>query len=350
MSKWRRARGPLVLASCLALPAFSPSAHASQEAAKRYFQNGVELITAAQPNYQDAYYQFQLAYQESAKSWKVLGNLGLCALKLERDQEALSYYEQYFEKGRGEIAAEERNAIEQDLMLIKGNLATVHVSSPTADLKVLDQRAGSSVPAQQYSLQGGKLELQLRAGNHSITAINGDKRLSWDVVLEPKATASHVFDFDAPVAVAAVSPPPASEAPAPHSASPPDADRSTHGSSGLRTGGYVALGVGAVGVGLGSYFLWQGADYSTQSDNAFACNTQASGCSVPQQTEVRRLEDLSSSAKTRGVISLGVGGAALVAGIVLLVVAPSSSSGEASRGAQLTPWVGYRSAGVSGSF
>src|SRR5688500_17150441 len=88
------------------------SAHASQDAAKRYFQNGVDLITAAQPNYQDAYYQFQLAYQESNSSWKVLGNLGLCALKLERDQEAVTYYEQYLQKGGSDIAAEERHAIE----------------------------------------------------------------------------------------------------------------------------------------------------------------------------------------------------------------------------------------------
>ena len=91
--------GGIALAAFLATQLVAPAAHADQAAAKRYFQNGVDLITGSQPNYQDAYYQFQLAYQESSKSWKVLGNLGLCALKLERDQEAASYYEQYLKKG-----------------------------------------------------------------------------------------------------------------------------------------------------------------------------------------------------------------------------------------------------------
>ena len=46
------------------------------EEAKLYFQNGVELIQNQPPNYQDAYYQFKLAWDRS-HSWYVLGNLGL---------------------------------------------------------------------------------------------------------------------------------------------------------------------------------------------------------------------------------------------------------------------------------
>jgi len=110
----------------------------------------------AEPNYQDAYYQFQLAYQESAQSWKVLGNLGLCALKLERDAEALAYYERYFQKGGSDIAPEERAAIEQDLLLLRGNLAVVHLTSPVADLQVVDKRSGSAAPPQSYKLKDGR--------------------------------------------------------------------------------------------------------------------------------------------------------------------------------------------------
>ena len=156
---WRSRAIGLAFAACLAAP---HGAFGAQDTAKRYFQNGVDLITAAQPNYQDAYYQFQLAYRESGQSWKVLGNLGLCALKLERDQEAVGFYEQYLKKGGSEIAAEERAAIEQDLLLLKGNLATVRISSPVQELKIVDRRAGSSAPAQSYSLKGGALELELR--------------------------------------------------------------------------------------------------------------------------------------------------------------------------------------------
>jgi hypothetical protein len=326
-----------------------PAAHASQEAAKRYFQNGVDLITAAQPNYQDAYYQFQLAYQESNSSWKVLGNLGLCALKLERDQEAVSYYEQYLQKGGSEIAAEERQAIEQDMLLLKGNLATVRITSPVQDLKVIDRRAGSSAPAQSYALQGGTLELQLRAGNHTITAINGDKKLTWDVVLEPKAVSAHVFDFDqaaptsAPVAVGAA---------------PGDTADKPSGSSSLRIPAYIALGVGAVGLGVGGYFAWQASDYASQSDEAHAkwqrrsmtCDGVLQAidlCEDKLAGEVRRLEDESSGAQTRSIVAFSVGGAAAITGVILLVVSSGSSSSES---AKLVPWVGPSQLGVAGRF
>lgn len=343
MIAYKSSRWAVALAFGVVVPCLSAPAQASQEEARRYFKNGVELITGAQPNYQDAYYQFQLAYRESAQSWKVLGNLGLCALKLERDQEAVDYYERYLEKGGTDIAAEERNAIEQDLLLLKGNLATVRITSPVKGLKVIDQRSGSSVPAQAYVLAGGQLELSLRAGNHSISATSADgKRLSWDVVLEPKALAEHVFDFDAELKPAAPG------APAPT----PDSSRASGGSSGLRIGSYVALGVGAVGLGLGSYFMWQSSDYADQSDKTFdTCDKLPTRCLASDRVEVRRLEDESSSAKTRGIVALVVGGAAAATGVVLLTLSPGSSTGERDHArATLTPYVGYGAAGVVGTF
>jgi hypothetical protein len=318
-------------------------AFGAQDTAKRYFQNGVDLITAAQPNYQDAYYQFQLAYRESGQSWKVLGNLGLCALKLERDQEAVAFYEQYLKKGGSEIAAEERAAIEQDLLLLKGNLATLRISSPVQDLKVVDRRAGSSAPAQSYSLKGGALELELRAGNHTITATSGEKRLTWEVVLEPKMVTEHTFDFDAPVEQPAPIAAPAS-APAPATApTPAPASRGTN----LRVPAYVTLAAGAVAGGLGGYFLWQSTDYESQSNTIFACDKRPLGCTAKEKADVRGLEADSSSAKTRAVVAFGVGGAAIVTGIVLLAI---SGSGGSSDTPAVSAWVGPRELGLSGRF
>jgi hypothetical protein len=342
MFECRSPRWLVALAFGAVVPCLSARASASQEEARRYFKNGVELITGNSPNYQDAYYQFQLAYRESAQSWKVLGNLGLCALKLERDQEAVDYYERYLDKGGSDIAVEERNAIEQDLLLLKGNLATVRINSPVKDLKVIDQRAGSAVPAQAYVLAGGTLQLSLRAGNHSISASSGGKRLVWDVVLEPQAEATYVFDFDAETK-------PAAAATLASGAAPGSADKAPGGSSGMRVAGYAALGLGAVGLGLGGYFLWQSSDYATQADDRFACNRTALGCDAAARDEVRSYEEQSSSAKLRGGVALGVGGVAALTGVVLLVLAADKSHGEQQQAA-FTPWVGYRSAGVVGTF
>lgn len=342
MARWSwRARA---IGFALAAAVLAPhGAFGAQDTAKRYFQNGVDLITAAQPNYQDAYYQFQLAYRESGQSWKVLGNLGLCALKLERDQEAVGFYEQYLKKGGSEIAAEERAAIEQDLLLLKGNLATLRLSSPVRDLKVVDRRAGSSAPAQSYSLKAGVLELELRAGNHTITATSGDKRLTWDVVLEPKMVTEHNFDFDAPV-----------EAPAPVAAPPVAAEAATKPAAApantgpnLRVPAYISLAVGAVAGGLGGYFYWQSTDYEAQSDKLFACDKRPLGCSVAEKSQVRAYEADSSNAKTRAVVAFGVGGAAIVTGIVLLAVSGSGSERETPA---VSAWVGPRELGLRGRF
>src|SRR3954470_22975040 len=96
------------------------------EDAKLYFRNGVELIQGQSPNYQDAYYQFQLAWEKS-KSWKVLSNWGLTALKLERDGEAIWAYTEYLKQK--DIDPEERKDLERDLLLLNGNAASVSLSS-----------------------------------------------------------------------------------------------------------------------------------------------------------------------------------------------------------------------------
>src|SRR5215813_12164304 len=103
------------------------------EEAKLYFKNGVELIQASFPNYQDAYYQFKLAWDKS-KSWKVLSNWGLCALKLERDGEAIWAYTEYLKQK--DIDPDERKDLERDLLLLNGNAASVSVSSDVPDLEI----------------------------------------------------------------------------------------------------------------------------------------------------------------------------------------------------------------------
>src|SRR5262245_13737348 len=89
--------GQALLLAALLWAAPASADDAIPEEAKLYFKNGVELIQGQPPNYQDAYYQFKLAWEKS-KSWKVLSNWGLCALKLERDGEAIWAYTEYLKQ------------------------------------------------------------------------------------------------------------------------------------------------------------------------------------------------------------------------------------------------------------
>lgn len=324
----------------IAVGALSRQSLASEEDARRYFQNGVDLITSKQPNYQDAFYQFQLAYQESGKSWKVLGNLGLCALKLERDQEAVAYYEEYLSRGGNEIAPEERQAIEQDMLLLKGNLATVILTSKYPEVKLSDRREGSSAPPQPYKMVDGRLELQLRAGNHTITARAGDRQIVWEVLLEPKSEVTQELDFDAKTS--------ASGARTDSSDSTTTSADGASGGTDLRLPGYILLGAGGVGLALGGFFAWQHFDYDSQADDAYACD-QTQTCTDDDIKTVRDLEDSTRSAGVRAIIATSAGGAALVTGTVLLLLSSHDAPSD-SAGPQLRPWVGYGSVGLSGRF
>lgn len=211
----------------------APSEAALAEA-RLHFENGVSLLQASPPNYQDAHRQFLLAYEKSGKRWSILGNLALCALNLERDGEALAAYQEYLARGGDEIDPNERASIEREVLLIKGNLATVHLTSVAAGTKVTVSREGSSAPVQAYVIGREGTKLGLRAGQIEITATSGDKSETWSVVLSAGDEKTHAFRFapEAPIATSVA-------------AQPVEPTRS---SSPLRTVGWVTTGVGVVGL------------------------------------------------------------------------------------------------------
>lgn len=146
----------LTWSSLAGAEAASPaSSEAALNEARLHFSNGVELLQASPPNYQDAYPQFLLAYEKTGQSWKVLGNLGLCALHLERDGEAIDYYRRYLDEGGDEIDPAERKAIEREILLIQGNQAQLKLTAPEKNLRITLRREGSTAPTQIYHMTEG---------------------------------------------------------------------------------------------------------------------------------------------------------------------------------------------------
>src|SRR3954452_23943721 len=119
-SRWRFA---VLAAACVAfeaLPAFAqqpaPAAAkpAISEDAKRHFNAGVALLQDPEgEKVEEAYRQFRTAYELSG-SPKILGNMGFCAMRLERDGEAIDAYSRYLREVP-EIDADERAQIVRDL-------------------------------------------------------------------------------------------------------------------------------------------------------------------------------------------------------------------------------------------
>jgi hypothetical protein len=340
---WARgAASPFVLALVLGVATHAVSAQAApkeqvSEEARSYFRNGVELLQANPPNYQDAYHQFKLAFDKS-NSWKVLGNMGLCAMNLERDGEALRYYEEYLKRGGDDINKDERSAIQRDILLLRGNAASVELSVVGSDpVEVFDVRAGSSNPAQTYVIGEEKQTLVLRAGTHTLTATHKDGRsLKWEVILNPSKTASHEFDFTAPPPeTPKASSEPKQEAPPPETAvvlgAPSEA-------SPRKTIGYVVGGVGVAGLVAGGIFGFLA--ISAKNSQIENCESAAN---CPDYAAASSAHDRAERYGTLSTVALIAGSAATAVGVVLIATAKTDSQ---SARLTLVPSAGPSAAGM----
>ncbi len=140
------------------------------EAAKLHFAVGVGLLEdPAGPRYAEAYESFRRAYKTSP-SPKILSNVGLCALHLERDGEAIDAYEIYLSEV-ADIDPGEEARIRKDLVRLRAGLATVVLDTKPAGALITDERIPESGPPviNRYKYKESKVALRIRSGNHKIT-------------------------------------------------------------------------------------------------------------------------------------------------------------------------------------
>jgi hypothetical protein len=188
-----------------------------------------------------------------------------------------------------------------------------------------------------------------RAAPQSVTMGEGERK---EVVLaltsDPNAAP--------PGAVGAAAPPPTGEpslAGPPPSDGPPTDTGAGGGSSGMRIGSYVAFGVGAVGLGLGTVFLIQRSGKQSEIDDLCGPGETCDASQV-DETEVKGLESDRDSAGTLSVVGFVVGGLGIATGVTLLVLSSGSSgqkaAGSRPEGVRMSPWVTNNTLGVRGSF
>lgn len=124
---------------------------------------------------------------------------------------------------------------------------------------------------------------------------------------------------------------------------PPETSGS--GVSGLKIGGFVTLGLGAVGLGAGTYFLVKGLDTRSDADEL------AEGChdGEPCVQEVDELDDDAAQQQTIGVATL-IGGGVLVGTGITLLLLDSGRSDTTAQGPSVRPVIGLGYAGLAGRF
>lgn len=108
-----------------------------------------------------------------------------------------------------------------------------------------------------------------------------------------------------------------------------DTPPASHGTSGQAVAGYVGLGVGAVGVGLGTYFMVASTSKRSEANKEFACDsTMPLGCNPNQISDIDAKDKAADKSLVLSIVSYSVGGAAAITGIVLLLTDHPSAPKE----------------------
>jgi hypothetical protein len=163
--------------------------------ARTHFTAGVNLLKdPARPRYEEAYAEFKKAYA-LANSPKILGNIGLCAMKLERDAEAIEAYTRYLTEVP-DLPPDERAQVERDISTLKATLAVVTVETRPAWATILDTRvvAHGESTTNTYGPITGRTDLRVRRGHHVFKArLDGGREVAWES--EINGGESHVFEI-----------------------------------------------------------------------------------------------------------------------------------------------------------
>ncbi len=171
--------------------------------AREHFKAGVRHLQDPEgARYEDAYREFLAAYAATPNP-KILGNIGLCAMKLERDGESIAAYGRYLAEVP-DIDPEERDQIGKDLQAMRSGVAhiSVDVAPGTGAVTVIDTRTpvtGAPI-VNTYGPLATKTEIGLRPGHHVLRVRTpaGDESGPWEIDAKPGSIETHVFSVAKP--------------------------------------------------------------------------------------------------------------------------------------------------------
>ncbi len=278
--------------------------------AKKQFKSGISFLEDPDgARYEEAYAAFKAAYAASP-SPKILGNLGLCAMKLEREGEAIDAYSRYL-KEVSDIPPQEREQISRDLSAMQTSVVRVAITVSPATATIIDTRKpvkGADV-SNIYAVSAGSVSLGVRPGRHLLTVrAPGMKDETWEI--DAAAASKHERSFELkPPKVASTATATAAPPPPPRKAPP---------------GSYVLMGIGGAMVVGGAVTGFMTLGKVKDLEKLCPDNQCPAGSDF---------EDKKSSAKTFRTLTdvLLISGGAMVAGGAVWLI--SSSSGKSSTGA-----------------
>jgi hypothetical protein len=299
------------------------TAHADvkQADARNHFDAGT--LAFDQARFADAALEFEQAYALEP-AWQVLYNLGAVYAALGRSAEAAAAFELYLEQGVGSIGADRGREVESELarQRAKTGELEITVSDSGAELRVDNRLVGRSPLPRPIRLSAGShtvdAVLERRTSEHREVIVRAGDHARLSVTLVP--TLAPQGSQPRPLMAAAV----------------PAAVVHEDSSSGTaqRIASYAIGGLGLVGVGVGVAVVASG-----QSKHLDAVDLANAG----DRPAAVRLESDANHQKTLGYATAAISGAVVLAGIVLLLSAPSSSAHAALH---VSSWASLSSAGL----
>ena len=327
----------------------SSLAHADESGklkARQHFKAGVELFD--QRRFGDALSQFQESYS-LFPVYSTLYNIGQVQVVLGHPVEAADAFDKFLVQGGSSIAQEQRARVEVELKAQQERIGDINVAvSPDgAEIQVDGAPVGMSPLGGPVKVASGHHRVDARLdgyrSEHNEVDILGQGHVALTIqlqALQPMATPLASGPITGPL------PPSPTQAPTPvptasHSLPARDfkAGSTTHRSAQAIVG-YSLVGIGLVTAGVGV-----GISVDGQSKHNDAVKQWNVSDEAQSRNNARQTESASVKEKTTGYIVIGAGGAALLAGTVVLLTAPSNQAGHARL--NFSPWLGTSTTGAT---
>ncbi len=283
-----------------------PTAFCDDEtAAKEAFKTGIEDFNDSR--YEEAVRAFRNA-NELHPSWKIMYNIGQCEAALKRYGLAIEAFEGYLGKGGDDIPSARRDEVISELERLRAMVGVVKINGPyNLDIYVDGVHRGKTPIATGIMVSAGV--------PHEFRIMDGD--VEWLVQTET-ARGGIDLTIDVPASPGSDSGATAGQGGTKATGESPDGE---DGASGLKIGGWVAVGVGAGALvgGVVSLVL------AKKADEDWVASCTSTGCS---DTDARDKRDKLNPV---GGVLTGVGGALVITGVVLLIVDYKKGKDEESR-------------------
>lgn len=158
---------------------------AISDVARKHFRAGVAYLEDPEgARFEEAYHAFNAAYAASPSA-KILGNVGLCAMKLERDGEAIEAFQRYLAEVK-DLDAEERAQVTRDLTTLRAgvvrlDLRVVGAVGTTVTITDVRRANDGARVVNVYPVENGGATFGVRPGHHEIRVrAPGHREASWD--------------------------------------------------------------------------------------------------------------------------------------------------------------------------